>query len=185
MMVYNLTSTWYVLFGGGSRTSMRIGIASFLLERALDDPSAIIDRLVQFGREVENHSFGGIWVGDAMGRGEPTLDPMLALALLCSVTSRSGLGISVLQAPLRQPVELAHQAQTLDVLSKGRFRLRVGAGSTRSDFALVGADFKRRFETLGVSVDTMRRAWRGEPLNCVVLMPWRSNRTDMTNNSLP
>jgi alkanesulfonate monooxygenase SsuD/methylene tetrahydromethanopterin reductase-like flavin-dependent oxidoreductase (luciferase family) len=153
---------------------MRVGIASFLLERAAD-AGATIDRLVTFGRQVESHGFAGIWVGDAMGRGEATLDPMLALACLCSVTTRIELGISVLQTPLRQPAELAHRAQTLNVLSQGRFRLGVGAGSTRSDFDYVGADFDRRFDALRQSISIMRGAWRGEPQNGVVLSPWQSN----------
>jgi len=154
---------------------MRIGIASFLLERAAD-ASTTIDRLVRFGQQVESHGFAGIWVGDAMGRGEPTLDPMLALASLCSVTRRIELGISVLQVPLRQPAELAHRAQTLNVLSEGRFRFGVGAGSTRADFDFVSANFEKRFATLEESIDIMRRAWRGEPLNGVALTPWRANR---------
>ena len=153
---------------------MRVGIASFLLERAAD-AGTTIDRLVTFGRQVESHGFAGIWVGDAMGRGEATLDPMLALACLCSVTSRIELGISVLQTPLRQPAELAHRAQTLNVLSRGRFRLGVGAGSTRSDFDFVGADFVRRFDTLRKSIGIMRSTWRGEPQNGVALSRWQSN----------
>jgi alkanesulfonate monooxygenase SsuD/methylene tetrahydromethanopterin reductase-like flavin-dependent oxidoreductase (luciferase family) len=153
---------------------MRIGIASFLNEH-LDDAGTTVDRLVNFGRQIERHGFAGIWVGDAMGRGEPTLDPMLALACLSSVTTQIELGISVLQTPLRQPAELAHRAQTLNVLSQGRFRLGVGAGSTRSDFEFVGADFERRFDTLRKSIGIMRSTWRGEPQNGVALSPWQSN----------
>lgn len=153
---------------------MRTGIASFLIERA-SDTDAMIDRITTLGRQIEALGFSGIWVGDAMGRGEPTLDPMLALASLSSVTTHIELGISVLQTPLREPAELAHRAQTLNILSRGRFRFGVGAGSTRSDFDFVGADFERRFATLRDSITVMRRIWQGEPRNGVVLSPWRAS----------
>ena len=153
---------------------MKIGIASFLVERATN-AGAMVDRIAAFGQRVEALGFSGIWVGDAMGRGEATLDPMLALASLCTVTSRIELGISVLQIPVRQPAELAHRARTLNVLARGRFRFGVGVGSTRADFDFVGADFEKRFATLRDSIDTMRRIWRGEPQNGIILTPWKSD----------
>lgn len=152
---------------------MRIGVASFLVERAAD-AGAMIGRITVLGQWIEALGFAGIWVGDAMGRGEATLDPMLALASLCAVTSRIELGISVLQTPIRQAAELAHRAQTLNVLAQGRFRFGVGAGSTRADFDFVGADFDKRFAALRDSIDIMRRTWRGDPQNGVVLTPWQS-----------
>lgn len=153
---------------------MRIGVASFLIEREAD-AGAMVERIATLGQRIEALGFSGIWVGDAMGRGEATLDPMLALATLCAVTNRIELGISVLQTPIRQAAELAHRAQTLNVLAQGRFRFGVGAGSTRSDFDFVGASFENRFAALRESIDVMRRTWRGEPQNGVALTPWRCN----------
>jgi alkanesulfonate monooxygenase SsuD/methylene tetrahydromethanopterin reductase-like flavin-dependent oxidoreductase (luciferase family) len=153
---------------------VRIGIASFWRERPADTGAAI-DRLVDFGRRIEELGFSGLWVGDGMGRGNPTMDPLLPLAALCSVTRRIELGTCVVQLPIRNPVELAHQAQTLNVLSQGRFSFGVGVGSTRADFDLLGADFMNRFSTLEASIDVVRRAWRGEPINGVSLSPWRAN----------
>ncbi len=151
---------------------MRIGIASFLSAFSNHGTDTTLDRLVAFSRQVEEAGFEGIWVGDAMGRGTPTLDPLTALAVLCSATSRMELGTSVLQIPIREPVELAHRVQALNVFSKGRLRFGVGAGSTKLDFTLVGANFEERFKTLRQSIDTMRSIWRGEPSNGVVLSPW-------------
>lgn len=153
---------------------MRVGIASFLVERT-SDTVPMVSRLAEFARHVEQLGFSGIWVGDAMGRGEPTLDPMLALAALCSVTSRIELGISVLQVPIREAAELAHRAQTLNVLSQGRFRFGVGVGSTRADFDFTSSDFVRRFANLLPAIEVMRGIWRGEPRNGVTLSPWQAN----------
>jgi alkanesulfonate monooxygenase SsuD/methylene tetrahydromethanopterin reductase-like flavin-dependent oxidoreductase (luciferase family) len=73
----------------------------------------LIDRITNFARQVEVRGFPGIWIGDSLGRGRPTLDSLQVLTALAAVTSKVELGISVLQLPLRHPVELAHRVQTL------------------------------------------------------------------------
>ncbi len=154
---------------------MRVGIASFFRERPSEAGTAI-DRLVKFGRRIEELGFSGVWVGDGMGRGRPVMDAFLSLAALCSVTSRIELGTCVIQTPIRNAAELAHEAQSLNVLSEGRLMFGVGVGSTRNDFDLFGVDFSKRFGTLKPTIETMRRAWRGEPINGVTLSPWAANR---------
>src|SRR5438128_9079695 len=131
-----------------------------------------VQRITDYARRIEVGGFPGIWVGDSLGRGRPTLDPLIALASLCAATERVELGIAVLQMPLRHPVELAHRVQPVQALSGGRLRLGVGSGSTRADFELLGADYDRRFRTLMSSLEIMRRAWRGEPVNGGSLSPW-------------
>ena len=131
-----------------------------------------VRRIVDYARRIEAAGFPGIWVGDLLGRGRPTLDPLVALATLCSVTDRVELGIAVLQVPLRHPVELAHRVQSVQMLSGNRLRLGVGSGSTRADFELLGADYDRRFRTLMSSLDTMRAAWAGRTVNGGALSPW-------------
>ncbi len=148
--------------------------------------SGLIDRLTLFARRVEALEFSGLWVTDALGRGRPTLDPLTLLGALCAETRRIELGTCVVQIPIRQPVEHAHRVQTLHLLSGGRFRFGVGAGSTKADFDAVGADFEARFKTLPAYLETMRRTWSGEGLLSlwpgteggppVLLGAWRSQR---------
>lgn len=129
-------------------------------------------RIAEYARRIEASGFPGIWVGDSLGRGHPTLDPLTALAAVAAATERPELGIAVLQLPLRNPVELAHRVQSVQALSGNRLRLGVGSGSTRADFDLLGADYDRRFRTLMQSLDTMRHVWRGEPVDGGTLSPW-------------
>src|SRR5215472_2908282 len=114
-------------------------------------------RIADYARRIEAAGFPGIWVGDSLGRGRPTLDPLVTLASLCSVTER---------------VELAHRVQSVQMLSANRLRLGVGSGSTRADFELLGGDYDRRFRTLMSSLDTMRTAWAGGAVNGGALSPW-------------
>jgi alkanesulfonate monooxygenase SsuD/methylene tetrahydromethanopterin reductase-like flavin-dependent oxidoreductase (luciferase family) len=128
--------------------------------------------MADYARRLEASGFPGIWVGDALGRGHATLDPLTALAAVCTVTQRVELGIAVLQVPLRNPIELAHRVQSVQALSGNRLRLGVGSGSTRADFELLGADYDQRFRTLMRSLDIMRQTWRGEAVNGGTLSPW-------------
>src|SRR5262249_41812556 len=107
----------------------------------------LMDRITDFARQVEARGFPGVWVGDSMGRGRPTLDSLQVLTALAAVTQRVELGIAVLQLPLRHPIELAHRVQSLQAMSNNRLVLGVGSGSTRDDFELLGYDYDHRFRT--------------------------------------
>src|SRR3954447_18264991 len=139
---------------------------------AADPDSGLIDRITDLARRTEEAGFPGIWLGGSLGRGPPTLDPLAVLATLSGVTRRVELGISVLQLPLRNPVELAHRVQSVQALSGNRLRLGIGSGATRDDFALLGYDYDTRFRASGQAIETMRKVWNGEPVNGGMLLMW-------------
>ena len=97
---------------------------------------------------------------------------MILLGALATQTSRIELGTCVVQVPLRHPVEHAHRAQTLNLLSQGRFRFGVGSGSTKHDFDAVQMDYDARFRTLTCHLEVMRRVWAGEPVYGPALSVW-------------
>ncbi|HTV89542.1 MAG TPA: LLM class flavin-dependent oxidoreductase [Stellaceae bacterium] len=134
--------------------------------------AGLIDRLTEFGRQVEARGFPGIWIGDSLGRGRPTLDSLQVLAALAAITRRVELGIAVLQLPLRNPIELAQRVQSVQAMSNNRLVLGVGSGSTRDDFTLLGYDYDHRFRTFRNDIDIMRRVWNGEPVNGGTLSTW-------------
>ena len=149
---------------------MRVGIVA--APRPLDDVTSVAMRLREIGRRAEALDFSGLWITDSLGRGTASLDPLLLLAAVASVTDDIELGTCVLQVPLRHPVELAQRVMSLDVLSEGRLRLGVGAGSTEADFLVVKADYGRRFRVLRENLEVMRRSWRGEAVFGPALTPW-------------
>ena len=146
--------------------------AMIRLSPGAEPGSRLMAEMADYARRIEAAGFPGIWVGDSMGRGRPTLDPLTALAALAAVTERVELGIGVLQVPLRHPIELAHRVQSVNALAGGRLVLGVGSGSTRADFELLGLDYDHRFRTFRNSLDIMRRVWRGEPLDGGTLSVW-------------
>ncbi|MFW9830480.1 MAG: LLM class flavin-dependent oxidoreductase [Candidatus Thorarchaeota archaeon] len=90
-----------------------------------------------------------------------TLDSWIALTVLASKTEQISLGTLVTPIPLRPPGVLAKIVATLDVLSKGRVVLGVGAGWSDVEF-----DGYSVWDSAGVRVDRvqegvelMRRLW--------------------------
>src|SRR5712672_1656438 len=150
---------------------MRLSVVTFMRPGAepRDRPLA---RIVDYARRIEKSGFPGIWVTDSLGRGQPTLNPLVALGALSAATQRVELGTAVLQVSLRHPIELAHRVQSVQALSGGRLRLGVGSGSTRADFELLGGDYDHRFRAMRIALETMHRVWRGEPVNGGTLSIW-------------
>ncbi len=131
------------------------------------------DTLAEVARRIEGSGFDSAWVFDSLGRGFLLPDPLTTLSVAGTVTRRLELGTGVLQVPLRRPMDLAHRVLTTHLVTGGRLRLGVGAGSTAADFAAVGVDFASRFRALDSSLTTMRRLWAGERVGDAELgAPW-------------
>lgn len=91
------------------------------------------------------------------------LDALIVLAQAAAVTSRVELGTAVLVLPLRNPVVLAKQVATLDVLSAGRVALGIGVGWYVEELEALGVDPTTRGTAFDESVELLRRLWEGEP----------------------
>jgi probable F420-dependent oxidoreductase len=87
------------------------------------------------------------------------LDPLLGLGYLAAVTTRIGLATGVLLLPEHNPVIVAKQAATLDVLSGGRLTLGVGIGWAAEEFAALGVPFGRRGRRTEEYLAAMRTLW--------------------------
>ena len=127
--------------------------------------------LADAARATEAAGFTSAWAFDSIGRGWLHADPLIALGVAASVTRTLEFGTGVLQVPLRNPVELAQRALTLQLVSGGRFLFGVGAGSTAADFEALGLDFAARFRRMDESLSIMRRLWKGERVNGASLAP--------------
>lgn len=83
-----------------------------------------------------------------------------ALAAAAVATTRLRLGNLVLDNDFRHPLVLAREALTLDLLSRGRCELGLGAGWLEDDYASLGIRFDRpsvRLARLAESLRVLRR----------------------------
>lgn len=90
------------------------------------------------------------------------VDPLLALTLVAAHTERIRLGTGVNILPQTNPLTLAKQAASLDMISGGRFMLGVGIGWLREEFAAMGVPFERRGARFDEYVQAMRALWSGD-----------------------
>jgi probable F420-dependent oxidoreductase len=97
--------------------------------------SGFADKPVNAALEAEASGFDVAVIGDHIG---PELAPMPTLAAIASATTSIRLGTNVINADVRNPVQLAWEAAALDRLSGGRFELGVGAGHTPQEYAAIG-----------------------------------------------
>jgi probable F420-dependent oxidoreductase len=77
---------------------------------------------------AEDLGFRDLWVTDNTLDHVTSFDPVVVLTYAAGVTSRIGLGASVLVLPVHDPRITAHQWATLDYLSNGRAIMGVGIG---------------------------------------------------------
>jgi len=47
----------------------------------------LLNRMADYARRIEASGFPGIWVGDSLGRGRPTLDPLIQLSVHAALPS--------------------------------------------------------------------------------------------------
>jgi len=99
-----------------------------------------------------------------IGAGADLPEPLTWLAFAAACTSTLLLGTSCVIVPERNPLHLAKQAATLDLLSGGRLRLGVGLGWCREEAEAVGAEWADRAPRAEAAIDAMRRLWTGEPV---------------------
>jgi probable F420-dependent oxidoreductase len=90
------------------------------------------------------------------------IDPMIGLSFAAATTSTIGIASGVLLLPEHNPVVVAKQAATLDILSGGRFTLGVGIGWSREEFDALGVPFERRAARTAEYVAAMRTLWRDD-----------------------
>jgi len=86
-------------------------------------------------RRLESAGFRGLVMGDHPGSGA---SPWPALGCAAGVTERLRLGTYVAQAGVREPMHVAADAATLDILAPGRVLLGIGAGHTPREWQDIG-----------------------------------------------
>jgi probable F420-dependent oxidoreductase len=88
-----------------------------------------------------------------------TLDPFVALSAAAAVTERLRLGTGICLVAQHDPIVLAKQVATLDLISNGRFVFGIGVGWNEDEMEHHGVDPKRRRAIVREKVLAMRALW--------------------------
>ena len=135
------------------------------------DSSAEPDNLVTAARAAEAAGFESLWAGEhvvlpdpqappsPMAPQDPALDSILALTWAAAHTDRLRLATGIVILPQRTPVVLAKEVASLDVLSKGRVMLGIGAGYLEPEFRAIGTNFPQRGAVTDEYLDALEQLW--------------------------
>ena len=125
------------------------------------------EALARRARAAEDAGFESIWVGDHIALPtdapddayDPRLEAIVTLAHLAAVTRRVRLGLGVIILPQRQPVLLAKQLTSIDVLSEGRLIVGLGVGYLDAELRALGASLADRGARTDEYIAAMRTLW--------------------------
>ena len=136
-------------------------------------------KVLELAKAIEDIGYDEIAVFDHVVMGYPTndrpgpryppkmpvLEAVVLMAQLAVVTDRIGLATEVLVLPQRQPVLVAKQISTIDLLSQGRVRLGVGVGWQASEYDALEEDFANRGRRMNEAIALMRSYWSDEQID--------------------
>ncbi len=123
--------------------------------------------LLDVADHAERLGLDGVYVSDHYGPVDITasrdvLPAWTEISVLAARTTTIRIGPLVSPVTFRHPVDLAHQAIALDVLTGGRMDLGMGAGWHEDEHTRFGRDFPsggERVSRLEESLEVVRRLW--------------------------
>ena len=150
---------------------MEFGIVMFATDYAI--------RPDELARAVEERGFESLWFPEhthiPVSRKSPwpggaelpkeywhTHDLFVALAMAAGATTTLRVGSGICLVIERDPIVLAKEVATLDLLSAGRFLFGIGGGWNAEEMANHGTDFTRRWKVLRERVEAMKVIWRDD-----------------------
>jgi alkanesulfonate monooxygenase SsuD/methylene tetrahydromethanopterin reductase-like flavin-dependent oxidoreductase (luciferase family) len=122
-------------------------------------PGALKDMLEQV-RVAKGCGFSSLWVPHHYAT-QPLqmLASVPMLAWLLREAEGMTIGPNILILPLLNPVHVAEDAVTLDLLSGGRYVLGVAIGYREAEFNAFNVPLKQRVLRITESIEVMRRLW--------------------------
>ena len=137
-------------------------------------PTLASDALAGVAILAEELGYESFWVGEHPVLPDPPspdspfdpkmalADPVVVLSFLAAITRRVRLATGVLLLPLRNPVILAKELASLDVLSGGRLMVGLGLGYIRPEAAAVGVPYAERAARSRDYLAAMRSLWHDD-----------------------
>jgi probable F420-dependent oxidoreductase len=132
------------------------------------------DAAARIAALAERLGYDSLWAGEhvvvpsprvepsPMDPDEPILDPLVALAHVAARTERIRLGTGVIVLPQRNPVVLAKQVASLDVLTGGRLILGIGVAYLEPEMRAIGVPMEGRGARADEYLAAMRALWERE-----------------------
>jgi luciferase-type oxidoreductase len=132
------------------------------LEEYPNSPFPTLKDHARLAQLVDQAGFASIWLRDvpfydpSFGDAGQMLDPFVYAGFLAAVTSRIAIGTTGIVLPLREPISVAKQAASVDLLTGGRFILGLATGDRPIEYPAFGVDFNSRAERYREAFEMVR-----------------------------
>jgi alkanesulfonate monooxygenase SsuD/methylene tetrahydromethanopterin reductase-like flavin-dependent oxidoreductase (luciferase family) len=145
---------------------MRLGLALSVQHRPEDSQAARFAEHVEQVRLARAVGFSSVWASQHYLSDPFTyFQPLPTLGRIAAEAEGMTLGTGVLLLPLHQPVDLAEQLATLDVISGGRLVVGLGLGYRDAENKAFGLNPRERVGRLVEGLQVLERLWSGEPVS--------------------
>lgn len=114
---------------------------------------------------AENNGFDDVWIQEHHFQEDGFCTSVMPItAAIAARTKKIRIGSGVMLLPFHNPVRVAEDGATVDIISEGRFQLGVGTGYVVDEFKKYGISKKERGARTDESLEIIRRLWKGETL---------------------
>ena len=139
---------------------MQVGLMINTQFPAGDDIRARVPELIEQVRTARDCGFASLWFPHHYLTAPMQMFQLTAvLPFLLREAKGMQVGSNILVLPLLNPVSVAEEAATLDVLSDGRYVLGVGLGYREAEYEAFGIPLSERAPRMVESVGLIRRLW--------------------------
>ena len=126
----------------------------------------LLDEIFAEAQALEESGWDGMFITEHHQQPDGYLpNPLLMAGLVGARTRRLKVGTCVLLLPLHHPVHVAEDCAVIDLATKGRLVLSIGAGYQALDYQAFGVSSERPGARTEESLAIIRRAWTGEPFS--------------------
>ena len=142
---------------------MRLGYGLLTGQRHPDDArdwAAVYREGIDYGVLADSAGLDSFWTSEHHFVDDGYMPAQLpVLAAIAARTERIRLGTGVLLAPMFDPLHLAEDAATVDLISGGRLILGLGIGWRDEEFEGFDVDVRQRGRRLDAMIAVLRQAW--------------------------
>jgi len=123
--------------------------------------SLTLDQMARLSTDAEKMNFESVWVAEGTGT-----DAFAASAMIAQNTSTIKIGTDIVSIYTRHPCVLASAAASLDLVSKGRFRLGLGASHSSIVENQLGLKYSKPVKRMEETIQLTKRIVAGnEPVS--------------------
>lgn len=145
---------------------LKFGFYAIVQAPENESPSERLRELLEQVASAARYGFDSVFVGQHfLSQPYQMLQPMPLLGRMAAESEGMTIGAGIILLPLLNPVAVAEDAASMDVISSGKFVLGVGLGYRGPEDTAFGVRPREKTQRLEEGLSLIRALWTGEPVD--------------------